>query len=236
MNKVLKIYGILWLISFAIFNAIVFLVPREIGGVDRWAQGGFWIGYALKTVSFVGQLVTCAACLRNENRNKLFLSLSLPLAANGALTASMVVSCVFMLVPTLPAWIGAIISLVILLFLVVAVLKAHVAVQLVSAVDERIVQQTAFIRTATDRAYHILQTAGEDTRTAVKQVWEALRYSDPMSAPHLAVAEGHIDTALQELGRAVQAGETEQAGETAQQLLCLIRQRNQDCKTLKYKR
>ena len=190
----------------------------------------------MKTVSFVGQLVTCAACLRNENRNKLFLSLSLPLAANGALTASMVVSCVFMLVPTLPAWIGAIISLVILLFLVVAVLKAHVAVQLVSAVDERIVQQTAFIRTATDRAYHILQTAGEDTRTAVKQVWEALRYSDPMSAPHLAVAEGHIDTALQELGRAVQAGEAEQAGETAQQLLCLIRQRNQDCKTLKYKR
>ena len=233
MNKVLKFYGLIWLISLAIFNAIVFLVPRELCGVDRWAEGGFWVGYALSTVSFLAHLLTGVLCLRHNDPNKVFLRLSLPLTASVTLIASLVAGCIFMLIPTVPAWIGSIISLVFLLLFVVAVLKAQIAISLVSAVDTKIARQTSFMRTATGHANNILQAAGDSTRDVAKKVWEALRYSDPMSHDRLATVEGHIAAALNELEQAVRAGDANAAGETAEQLLCLIRQRNNDCKMLK---
>lgn len=234
MKKTLTFYSIIWAISLAVFNAVVFLVPRELCGIDRWAQSGFWVGYALSTVAFIGQLITCILCLRHTNPDRIFLRLSLPLTAHTALIVSLVAGAVFMLIPTIPAWIGSIVSLVLLLYFVVAVLKAQIAVQLIAGVDERIKQTTAFLRAATDEAYNVMQSAeGEALRASAKKVWEALRYSDPVSHERMAGVEYSIDAALKQFRETVLSGNAESATEEAEQLLRLISERNQACKTLK---
>lgn len=233
MNRILKIYSALWILTLAVFNAIVFLVPRELFGVDRWVQDGFWVGYALTTAALLAQLILTVICLRNYNPDRVFLNLSLPLTANGALLLSLVAGSVFMLFAAIPAWIGSIISLLLLLYCMIAVFNAHVSVRLVSGLDEKVRQQTAFIYAATAQAYNILQTANNDTRESAKKVWEALRYSDPMSTPKLANAEADIGSRLNIFANTVCSGDGTRTAEEAEQLLRLIRARNQDCKNQK---
>jgi hypothetical protein len=114
------------------------------------------------------------------------------------------------------------------------VLKAQIAVQLIAGVDERIKQTTAFLRAATDEAYNVMQSAeGEALRASAKKVWEALRYSDPVSHERMAGVEYSIDAALKQFRETVLSGNAEGATEEAEQLLRLISERNQACKTLK---
>ena len=113
-----------------------------------------------------------------------------------------------------------------------AVVKADWAGEAVSATNEKVKAQTQFIKLLTADAETLLGRAKTpDAKIAAKKVYEALRYSDPMSSEAL----GEIEAELAEKFKALEAAATADQGvtEAAESLLETLAERNRKCKAMK---
>ena len=73
----------------------------------------------------------------------------------------------------------------------------------------------------------------EEAKAQTKKVYEAIRYSDPMSNDALSGVEQQISAKFAELSAAVDEGNSQLIAECAEKLLQLVTERNNKCKVLK---
>lgn len=113
-------------------------------------------------------------------------------------------------------------------------LKKSVARELVDTRGKQVRQQTQFIKLITSDADTLLARAKTDeTKALVKKVYEALRYSDPMSTPELVAIESQIQERYIEFEGMIIKSDVENAKIVCDELLGLIDMRNNKCKVLK---
>ena len=226
MKKRFCIYSICWTLLLALFNVTVFVTPNEIGGASKFT-GGFWVGYGFTIAAFVGQLVCAFFALKETENRKVFYNIPLIWISYGSLLTTLVVGGVFEIIPVIPAWIAAIICSAVLIFCIIAVVKAKAAAEVVSGIDEKIAVKTAFIKELTARANVVMLNAPTpELKTEAKRVYEAIRYSDPMSNEKLAEVENELSEKFAEFERNVN---TTAANET----IALVNKRAALCKMLK---
>lgn len=231
MKKGFRYYAAAWALLFVLFNLLVFVPPRFVGEYDKFG-GAFFAGYIGIVVAFVGQLVCAYFALKAENAQKLFYHLPLVTVSYTGLVLTLVCGGLCMVVPNLPNWVGALVCLLILVFCAVAVIKAAAAAELVAGVDEKVSTQTQFIKNLTIDAETLCARAQTDeAKAACKKVYEAIRYSDPMSVPALADIESKIAAQMQIFTAAVTAGTG--VDEAADALVLLMQERGSKCKVLK---
>lgn len=234
MKKNFKYFGITWIVGFIIFNAITFLIPNEVFGVTRFDKGVFWIAYALITLSFIAQLITAYKFIKDDSNEKMFLNISLLKTGYTSIIVSVIVGLPFMIFPVLPSWIGAIICLLIVTYFVIACVNASTVANVVHEIDVKIKTKTAFMRMAIVEAENILARATtSEIKAEAKKIYEALKYSDPMSNPALDDIEQEIDNGLKELKKAVVDNDTMKVLMFANNILLNIKERNSKCKLLK---
>ena len=234
MKKNFKYFSITWLVCFVLFNAITFLIPNEIFGVTRFDKSVFWIAYALITLSFVFQIVVAYKFVNDESKDKMFLNIPLLRTGYMAIIVSVFVGIVFMVFPVIPAWIGAIVSLLIAGYFVIACVKASTVANIVNDVGAKVKTKTAFMRMAIVEAENILaRTTTTEMKEEVKKVYEALKYSDPMSTPVLDEIEQEIDNGLKELKNAVTCNDNAKVLSVTASILLNVKERNTKCKSLK---
>ena len=234
MKKNFKYFGITWIVGFVLFNAITFLIPNEVFGVTRFDKGVFWIAYALITLSFIVQLITAHKFIKDDSNEKNFLNIPLLRTGYSAITVSILVGIIFMVFPVLPAWIGAIVCLLVAGYFVIACVKASAVANVVAEIDEKIKTKTAFMRLAVVEAENIMARATTtEIKIETKKVYEALRYSDPMSNPALDDIEQDINNGLKELKKAVADSDHEKVLTAVVNILLNIKERNSKCKMLK---
>lgn len=234
MKKNFKYFGITWIVGFIIFNAITFLIPNEVFGVTRFDKGVFWIAYALITLSFIAQLITAYKFIKDDSNEKMFLNIPLLSTGYMAVIVSLIIGGVVMVFPVIPAWIGAVVCLLVAGYFIIACIKASVTVNVVANIDEKVKTKTAFIRMAIVEAENILARATTtETKAEIKKVYEALKYSDPMSNPALEDIEQDIDNGLKELKKAVTDSNVTKVEEISARLLLNVKERNSKCKALK---
>ena len=234
MKKSFKFYAVTWLILLTAFNAVVFLVRPIIPGFENHYDARFWIAFVFIIVAFIGNLVCAYFAFNAENLKKMFLNLPLITVSWSALIAMLVVGSGLVLISNCPAWIAAIICILVLAFNVIAVIKAVWAADTVNKVDENVKAQTAFIKNLTVDAENILARAkSESVKAECKKVFEAVRYSDPMSNESLSVVEAKIAVKVDEFSSAVGADDTEKAKEISDEIVILISDRNKKCKSIK---
>ena len=233
MKKSFKIYSLIWAICLAVFNVITFVTPNEIGGVSKFS-GSFWVGYIFITIAFIGQLACAFFAFKADNLKKLFYKIPLISVSFTGLVLMLIAGSVFMAVPALPEWIGIIVCVLILAFSTIAVIKATAAAELVSGIDEKVKTQTFFIKSlATDAQGLMTSAKSDELRAEAKKVYEAIRYSDPMSNIALSELNTQIERQFNTFAEAVKADDAELAKETSDALVELIETRNQKCKLLK---
>lgn len=233
MKKRFNLYAAAWALLFVLFNLLAFVSPRFAGEYDKFG-GAFWAGYVGITVAFVGQLVCAHFALKAENAQKLFYNLPLVTVSYTGLVLTLVCGGLCMVVPDLPNWIGALVCLLILVFSAVAVIKAAAAAELVAGVDEKVKTQTQFIKNLTVDAETLCARAQSDeAKAACKKVYEALRYSDPMSNDALADVEAKITAKFDEFTAAVNAADEEKVRGIADEVVWLVEERNNKCRILK---
>ena len=234
MKRNFKFYATIWAVVLLTFLLVVFLIQPLIPGYEIRYDAHFWIALAFIIIAFIGNLVCAWFTFKTNNLQKLFYSLPLTTISRTALTAMLIAGSVLMLIPKCPARVAAIICILIFAFNAVAVVKAVWAADAVSRIDENVKAKTSFIKNNTVNAECIMARAKSDAaRTECKKVYEAMRYSDPMSSPELSVAEAKITVNMDELGKAVTMDDTLKISEIADNLVVLIGDRNKMCKALK---
>ena len=227
MKKNFKLYLVAWAIVLALFNVISFVVPAE-------KTTSFWIGYIFISLTFIGQLACSYTVFKDNNATKIFYNLSLVKIGYVGLIASFVVGGLCMLISPLPYWIGVVACAVVLAANILSILKATAAVAEVERIDSKIKVQTSFIKMLTIDADTLMAQAKSDAvKTECRKVYEAIRYSDPMSNDALSSVESQISAKFAELSDAVKADNFTNVAEIANEVVILIGDRNKKCKLLK---
>ena len=225
MKKNFKYYAIIWAVMFVLFNALTFIVTANTIGLDN-ATASFWFSYALIVITFVGQLV-CAKEAFNGDVKKLFYNMPLLSVSYTGLIATVVIGLLCMLVNAIPSWIGACICLIVLAAVIIASIKAKAAADIIQNRDKQIKQKTSFIKNLTVEAETLMNTAKtEEEKKELKKLYEAVKYSDPMSCCELDDIEEQIQTAFRSL-------KNDCSQEKIQNLIGLISVRASKCKALK---
>lgn len=232
LTKAFKSYIAIWAILLVVFNVISFVVPA-VGSETEKYTAQFWIGYVFITAAFIGQLVCAGIALKDNASTRLFYNIPLIRISYIGLILTILFGGLFMAIPKLPNWIGVILCVLVLAFTAVAVIKAGTAAAIVEGVDEKVKTKTAFIRMLTVDADSLMSRAKtDDAKAACRKVFEAVRYSDPMSDPALGDVEDKITAAFGALTEAVENG-ADNVGDVADEIVALVAERNKKCKILK---
>lgn len=233
MKKYFKYYGICWAIALAVFNVIIFVAANETVGLAS-VGSSFWVGYAFITIAFIGNLICSLLFFKEENKGKVFLNIPIINLAYSSLIVSFIVGAVAMAVPQIPCWVGVIIDVLVPAFYAIAIVKASAAADIVNDVEQKVKAQTFFIKSLTVDADSLMARAKSDEMKAeTKKVYEAIRYSDPMSNNALANIENQIQNEFNAFADAVKNNDIDLAKSSANELVILINDRNKKCKLLK---
>lgn len=234
MKKHFKNYVLLWAILFVAWCAVVFLVRPIIPGYTIIYDSRFWISFVFIVISFVTNLICAFSLFKSENLEKLFLNLPLVRISRTALIITVIASSAIMLIPDCPYWIAAVVCAIILLFNVVSIFKTSWAAETVIDTQEKIKTNTSFIKELTPDAQSLMSRAQDnETKASCKKVYEALRYSDPMSSSNLSQIEDEISSKFNELSLAVEKNNTDKVKHLSDELVVLIKERNSKCKQYK---
>ena len=232
MKKRFSIYVVAWAVLLALFNVIAFV---SVGWIwfEKYTPS-FWIGYAFITFTFIGQLVCSYIAFKADNAKKLFYNISLIKTSYVGLIVSFVFGGLCMLISFLPYWVGVVLCTILLMANVLSVVKATAVIGEVERVDEKVKTQTLFIKSLTVDADTLMASAkSEIVKAECRKVYEAIRYSDPMSNDALALVESQITIKIAELSEAVKTDETEKVTEIVKELIILVGDRNKKCELLK---
>lgn len=232
MKKGIKFYAPCWAIVLIVFNVITFAVPITVN-VNKFSPS-FWIGYTFITLMFIAQLVCSIVFFKQDNNNKKFLNIPIISLSYTALLVSIIVGAVAMAVPFVPYWVGIILDVLIVAFYAVAIISSKAAADKIENIDNKIKTQTFFIKSLTVDAENLLnQSKSDETKAIAKKVYEAIRYSDPMSNEALSSVESQITIKFNEFSNAVLEDNKSLTETLGNELVILVDERNKKCKLLK---
>lgn len=231
MKRNFKFYALTWAISLVLFNTIVFLIRTIISGYVINYDARFWIAWLFVMVAFAGNLLCANWAFRAENLERLFYKVPLITVSYIGLIVMLVLGGLLMLIPNCPAWIAAVVCVAVAAFTAVAIVKADWAGEAVSVVHEKTKVQTQFIKLLTVDAETLLsktKNLNDKDKAAAQKVYEALRYSDPMSSESLE----EIEIELAEKFKSFETAVNTEMDVTvaAESLLETLEKRNRLCK------
>lgn len=228
MKRLFRHYAIIWLIVLVVINIVLFATPLA---VENKFTPNFWLGYSLMTVICIFQFIF--DMLRSDEPEKVFYDIPLMKAARKAFIEIFIAGLICVFVPFLPTWAGILICALALTLSAIGFLSVRGAISAVKEIGERVKEKSSFIRSLTVDAEILLSKAAPEIKDKVKEVFEAVRYSDPMSREELKIVEAQITLKFSEFSSAVSDGNFEKVQSTAQELLSLLSERNKKCKILK---
>lgn len=229
MKRARNTFLIIWAICFALYNVIVFVVPNENYGTES-----FWIGYALITVALVGNLACSFIALNSKTNAKLFNSIPLVTTSIVETVVSSIAGAIFIVVPGIKSWAVVVVTAIILAISAIVSVIAKSTADTVSDIDDKIKKQTSFIKGITLDAELLMSSAGSDEiKAEIKKVYEAFRFSDPMSSDTLNDVEDRIQNQFNLLQEVVLTENTDKVSQVSKDLLNLIDYRNKKCKITK---
>ena len=208
-------------ILFALVSIIAFAVPTT-------KTATFWIAYVFTAAAFAAQIIIWRTALGKEALKSKFLGF--PVVHIGIVYAviQVIAFAVFMFVPTLPAWSAVVVCSVIAGASAVCMISADAGRDEIERVEAKVQKKVFYIRELqADIELLADSETNADVKTALIQLAEKIRFSDPMSNEQLADLENKISIKAAELKTA--SGKLEIITE----LNSLLDERNKKCKILK---
>ena len=225
-------YLIVWIGLVGLFNLICFVVPGA-GVADN--PSGFWICYGFVMGSFLLHLVFQLALNSEKNESK--RASNIPLSALGyfGLLLMVVAGAVCIKIQSIPNWVGIITCYAILFVTVVLIISTKMVSENVSEANRKLNAKTNSFRATIDKAQELMSKAkNTDSENEIKRVYEAIRYSEPISYPETVEYENQIDSILCQVSKELDTSANhEQIGQTVTELIRVIEKRNNKCKEVK---
>lgn len=208
-------------ILFALISIIAFAVPTV-------KTVTFWIAYVFTAAAFAAQIIIWRTALGKETLKSKFLGFPVVHIGIVYTVIQVIAFAVFMFVPTLPTWSAIVVCSVIAGISAVCMISADAGRNEIERVEAKVQKKVFYIRE--------LQTVVElltdvetdaDTKAALDQLAEKIRFSDSMSSEKLANLENKISAKVLELKTAPNKVEI------ITELNSLLDERNKKCKNLK---
>lgn len=181
-------------ILFILVSVIAFAVPAA-------KTAAFWISYAFTVAAFAAQIIIWNAVLgRSESLKSKFLGFSVVHTGIVYLVVQIIALIVFLFIPTLPIWSAVVACAVIAGVSAACMIASDVGRGEIERVSAK-VREKAFYIKQLQADVELLAGAETDTTTksALIQLAEKIRYSDPMSDEQLADIEDRITEKIAEL-------------------------------------
>ena len=208
-------------ILFALVSIIAFAVPTT-------KTATFWIAYVFTAAAFAAQIIIWRTALGKEALKSKFLGF--PLVHIGIVYAviQVIAFAVFMFVPTLPTWSAIVVCSIIAGVSAVCMISADAGRNEIERVEAKVQKKVFYIREL-QADIELLADNESDAavKTALSQLAEKIRFSDPMSNEQLADLENKISTKVAELKTA------SSKLVIITELNSLLDERNKKCKILK---
>lgn len=208
-------------ILFALISIIAFAVPTV-------KTATFWIAYVFTAAAFAAQIIIWRTALGRETLKSKFLGFPVVHIGIVYTVIQVIAFAVFMFVPTLPTWSAIVVCSVIAGISAVCMISADAGRNEIERVEAEVQKKVFYIRE--------LQTVVElltdvetdaDTKAALDQLAEKIRFSDSMSSEQLANLENKISAKVLELKTAPNKVEI------ITELNSLLDERNKKCKIAK---
>ena len=233
MKSKFKYYVIIWAIVVAMHNVLLFVTPNEINGVSKF-DGTFWISYGFIMLAFAIQLVVAWFSLKDSDSTKLFFNIPLFTISLISLAFMIIVGTTCMILPALPSWITIISCVLALGFSIIAMMGAQAVASSATDVGTKVKTQTLFIKSLTvDVDSLISRASSEEMKKDLQDLYDVVRYSDPMSNDALQGIESQITLKIGEVTDGVMRGDAALVAKASKDAAILINDRNKRCKMLK---
>lgn len=209
-------------ILFALVSVIAFVLPTE-------KTATFWLAYAFTVVAFAAQVGIWKIALGKEETLKSKF-LGFPVVHIGVvyLIVQIVAFAAFLFVPTAPAWIVVIACVLIAGISAICMIAADTGRSEIERVEAKVQEKVFYIKSLqADVRLLVNQESDPDTKAALEQLAEKIRFSDPMSHEQLADLEMQIAAKVSDLKVATNKAEI------IPEILALLEDRNIKCKFLK---
>ena len=209
-------------ILFALVSIIAFAVPTS-------KTATFWVAYVFTAAAFAAQIGIWKTALGKEETLKSKF-LGFPVVHIGIVYAviQVIALAVFMFVPTLPAWSAIVVCSVSAGISAVCMISADAGRDEIERVEAKVQKKVFYIRELqADIELLADSETNADVKTALTQLAEKIRFSDPMSNEQLADLENKISIKAAELKTA------SSKLEIITELNSLLDERNKKCKILK---
>lgn len=209
-------------ILFALVSIIAFAVPTA-------KTATFWAAYVFTAAAFAAQIGIWKTTLGKEGTLKSKF-LGFPVVHIGIVYAIIqtVAFAVFLFVPTLPVWSAIVVCSVIAGISAVCMISADAGRDEIERVEAKVQKKVFYIRELqADIELLADNETNADVKTALTQLAEKIRFSDPMSSEQLADLENKISSKVAELKA------TSNKLEIITELNSLFDERNKKCKILK---
>ena len=209
-------------ILFVLVSIVAFVVPTQ-------KTATFRIAYAFTAVAFAAQIVIWKIAIRKDETLKSKF-LGFPIIHIGTVYAiiQMVAFAVFLFAPTLPVWSAIVTCVIIAGVAAVCMISTSAGSNEIGRVEAKVQKKVFYIREL-QADVELLADAETDAdiKTALTQLAEKIRFSDPMSNEQLADLEDKISAKIAELKTAANKVKI------ITELTLLLDERNKKCKILK---
>ena len=180
-------------ILFVLVSVIAFTVPAA-------KTTAFWISYAFTVIAFAAQIVIWKAALgRAESLKSKFLGFPVLHIGIVYLVVQVVALIVFLSIPTLPIWSAIVAGAVIAGSSAICMIAADVGRSEIEQVSAKARERTFYIKQLQTDIESLANTeTNAETKTALKQLAEKIRFSDPMRDAQIADIENRITAKISE--------------------------------------
>lgn len=208
-------------IMFALVSIIAFVVPTT-------KTATFWIAYVFTAAAFAAQILIWNKALGKETLKSKFLGFSVVHIGIVYAIIQTVAFAVFMVAPTLHAWIAIVVCSIIAGVSALCMISVDAGRNEIERVEAKVQKKVFYIRELQANVELLADAETDtDTKAALTQLAEKIRFSDPMSNEVLAELEAEIISKVKELKTA------ENKAEIITVLNSLLAERNKKTKLLK---
>ena len=208
-------------ILFALVSITAFAVPTV-------KTTTFWIAYVFTAAAFAAQIGIWKTALGKEALKSKFIGF--PIVHIGIVYAiiQVIAFSVFLFAPTLPTWSAIVACSIIAGISAVCMISSDAGCDEIERVEAKVQKKVFYIRELqADIELLADSETNADVKTALTQLAEKIRFSDPMSNEQLADLESKISIKAAELKT------TTSKLEIITELNSLLDERNKKCKILK---
>lgn len=191
-NKALA-YAVLAII-FALFNVIAFVIPTA-------KTATFWIAYVFTAVAFLSPIAIWKFAFNGTNTLKSkFLGIPLISVGSTYLLIQLIAFAVFMACPLIPGWVAVVVGTLILGISAICLIGTEVGRDEIGRIEKKVDRKAFYIKSL-QIDVEILADAetDADTKVALTELVDKIRFSDPMSNESLADLEPEIVEKVNEL-------------------------------------